>query len=322
MIEFLAFLETEILAGNTWTEVSAATRLEEIRRTYPDFKGLSFDTISGYGPHASIIHYRPDPSSPDTNSPILTDNVYLLDSGGQYLDGTTDVTRTLHYGTPDAIVKEAYTRVLMGSIDLALTVWPEGLYGSDFDARARTPIWQRGWDYNHGTGHGIGYYLSVHEGPGRITVGFSDIWTPIYEGMFFSDEPGYYEDNVYGIRLETLIQTVEADVPNHFGGKKFLGFKPATLVPFEPKLIDYSSLSTAQTTFLNSYNLRCLNEVGPYLLNIRGNQEAYDWLVARVDPIPVARALADPKTASASSLSSGFALSLLLTAIVVVKTTE
>lgn len=307
LIEFLAFFEKEIAAGNSWTEVSAATRLEEIRSTYPGFKGVSFDTISGYGPHASVIHYRPDPSSPETNSQITTDNVYLLDSGGQYLDGTTDVTRTLHYGTPSAIVKEAYTRVLMGNIDLAVTVWPDGFYGSDLDARARAPIWQNGWDYNHGTGHGIGYYLSVHEGPGNINIGFSNNWTPIHEGMFFSDEPGFYEDNVYGIRLETLVQVVEADVPNHFGGKKFLGFKPVTMVPYEPNLINYSRLSETQINFLNYYNQRCLNEVGPYLLNVRQNQEAYDWLAARV----VTRTYSS-RAAGASSLLSGSCLLSLL----------
>lgn len=304
LIEFLAFIENEVVTGNYWTEVSAATRLEEIRSSYPDFKGLSFYTISGYGAHASIIHYRPDPSSPDTNSQILTDNVYLLDSGGQYLDGTTDVTRTMHYGQPTAIMKEAYTRVLMGNIDLALTVWPEGLYGSDIDARARTPIWQNGWDYNHGTGHGIGYYLSVHEGPGRISVGYSDQYTPLYEGMFFSDEPGYYEDNVYGIRLETLVQIVVANTSNQFGGKKYVGFKPSTLVPYEPNLIDYSSLSETQINFLNYYNQRCLNEVGPYLLS-RGNQEAYDWLVARTAPV-TPRSYIMPASSSASRLSSWF----------------
>lgn len=318
LIEFLALLEKEILSGNNWTEISAAAKLEEIRSTYPDFKGISFETISAYGPHASIIHYRPDPSSPDTNSQILRDNVYLLDSGGQYLDGTTDVTRTVHYGTPKQIVIEAYTHVLMGSVDLALTVWPEGLYGSDIDVRARAPLWQKGWDYKHGTGHGIGYFLSVHEGPGRINIGFNDAYTPIYEGMFLSDEPGYYEDNSYGIRLETLVQVTEANVPNHFGNKKFLGFKPVTLVPFEPKLINYSSLSEAQIAFLNSYNQRCLSEVGPYLLNVRRNKEAYDWLAVRVDPIPSNRIKATPQTSSTSGLSSWMALSFFLTAYVAI----
>lgn len=283
LVEFLAFLENEIeVLGNTWTEITAAAKLETYRSQYPNFKGVSFDTISAVGPHGAIIHYRPEP---ETDSQITTNELYLLDSGGQYLDGTTDVTRTLHYGTPKDVEKEAYTRVLIGSIELATTVWPEGLYGSDIDARTRAILWQNGWDYNHGTGHGIGYYLSVHEGPGRINMGYNSIYTPLYEGMFFSDEPGYYEDGFYGVRLETLVGIVKVDTPNHFGGKKYIGFRPATLVPFEPRLIQQELLSPSHIDWLNAYNQRCLDEVGTYLLEVRGNQQAYDWLAARTQPI-------------------------------------
>lgn len=319
LIEFLAFLENEIAAGKQWTEVTAADRLQEIRSTYPNYKGISFDTISAVGPHASIIHYMPNRSNNETNSPINTEEVYLLDSGGQYLDGTTDVTRTLHYGTPSAIIKEAYTIVLKGNIDLAETIWPEGLYGNDFDARARAPLWKNGWDYNHGTGHGIGYYLSVHEGPGRIGMGYSSQSTPIYEGMFFSDEPGYYEDNYYGIRLETLVQVVKANTTNHFNGKKFIGFHPVTLVPYEPKLIDYDSLTLSQKNFLNKYNQRCLDEVGPYLRDIRKNQEAYDWLLARVQPILTTNPLTSASHQPALSSSLLF-LNIVLATIAVMTT--
>jgi len=277
----MAMLEKEIEGGKDWTEVSASVEIRRVRSDYEHFMGVSFDTISAVGPNAAVIHYRP---TTETNRKITKTEVYLLDSGGQYLDGTTDVTRTFHFGTPKDIEKEAYTRVLMGAIDLAMTVWPEGYYGSDLDARARAPLWQHGWDYNHGTGHGIGYFLNVHEGPGRINIGFSDIWTPLYEGMFFSDEPGYYEDGSFGIRLETLVSIVEANTTFHFNGKKYLGFKPATLVPFEPKLIKYELLSADQIKWLDAYHQRCQKETGDYLRNVRQDEQAYKWLTDRTIP--------------------------------------
>jgi len=277
VVEFAAFLEKEMEAGRQWTEVSAADKINSIRANYTNNKGLSFRTISAFGANAAVIHYRPEA---ETDTRIDTSNVYLLDSGGQYLDGTTDVTRTFHYGTPTEHVKEAYTRVLMGQIDLAQTVWTEGMYGYELDVRARYPLYQNGWDFNHGTGHGIGYYLSVHEGPGRINRGYNPTHEPLYEGMFFSDEPGYYEDGNFGIRLENLMTVVRANTTTDKWGK-FLTFRTLTLVPYEPKLINYDLLTSAQRSWLEEYNRRCLEEIGSYLHDERNNHDAYMWLVAR-----------------------------------------
>jgi Xaa-Pro aminopeptidase len=308
VVEFAASLEREVKAGAThWWELSASDRLNQIRTGYDHNKGTSFDTISASGPNGAVIHYRPAES---TNRRITTSEMYLLDSGGQYLDGTTDVTRTFHFGTPRDIEKEAYTRVLMGSIDLATTVWPDGLYGRDIDARARSPIWQNGWEYNHGTGHGIGYFMSVHEGPGRINIGYDPNHRPLQDGMFFSDEPGYYEDGEFGVRLETLVGVVKVQTPNNFGGRQYLGFLPATLVPFEPNLIKYDLLTKEQKVWLNYYHDLCRTQVGQYLQTHRpNNQTARDWLMLRTEPVPISQA---PPTLTFSlvtlALSSALAL--------------
>lgn len=289
VVEFMAFLEKEIEDGKVWNEITAATELQRIRSLYQHYRGISFDTISAVGPNGAVIHYR---AAPETNKNITKNEMYLLDSGGQYLDGTTDVTRTFHFGTPTDMEREAYTRVLMGAIDLATTIWPEGTYGRDIDARARAPIWQNGWDYNHGTGHGIGYFLSVHEGPGRINIGYVPDQEPLYEGMFFSDEPGYYEDGHFGVRLETLVGVVTANTTYNFGGKKFLAFRPATLVPFEPKMIKGEMLSRDQLEWLNNFHQLCVQQTAAYLSNVRNNQAAVDWIMARTSYISSAVNLA------------------------------
>jgi Xaa-Pro aminopeptidase len=281
--EFAAILEKEIEANRPWTEMDVMANLSKIRRGYEHNRGDSFETIAAYGSNAAIIHYT---AKPETDRRIDTSSVFLLDSGGQYLDGTTDITRTFHYGTPTDKIKEAYTRILIGQIDLATTVWPEGLYGSDIDIRARSSLWTRGWNYNHGTGHGIGYFLSVHEGPGRIGTGYSSSYSPLYEGMFFSDEPGYYEDGDFGIRLEILVLIVKANITDSFEGRKYLAFKPLTLVPYETKLINYDMLSPSHKIWLNEYNQRCRDEVGKYL-TARNKQQAYEWILARTELLPL-----------------------------------
>ncbi|KAK6985392.1 xaa-Pro aminopeptidase 1, partial [Biomphalaria glabrata] len=183
LVKFLAFLENEVKSGRDWTEVSAAQRLDNQRKTLQYNRGVSFPTIAGFGSNGAIIHYMP---LPRTNKQITTDTFFLLDSGGQYLDGTTDVTRTMHYGNPSDYEKECYTRVLMSSINLAMIKWPQGQRGGVLDTVARNPLWQVGLDYRHGTGHGIGAYLSVHEGPGGINVNSnSDPALKPYE--FYSD---------------------------------------------------------------------------------------------------------------------------------------
>lgn len=284
VIEFVTMLEKQIQDGESWTELSASNELEKRRRAAENNKGLSFATISSSGPNGAIIHYKP---SPTTDRAITTSDMYLLDSGGQYLDGTTDVTRTFHFGEPTDFEKEAYTRVLMGAIDLALAVWPVGTYGRDIDAFARGPLWSAGLNYRHGTGHGIGAFLNVHEGPGRINLGYRSTHyeSPLYPHMFFSDEPGYYEDGKFGVRLETIVMTTEVETRHNFGDTTYIGFETFTVVPFEPNLINYDLLSPAQRKFINAYHKKCDETVGKLLLE-KGNQEAYNWLKKRTAPIP------------------------------------
>ncbi|XP_070188536.1 xaa-Pro aminopeptidase 1-like isoform X2 [Littorina saxatilis] len=278
LIEFLAKIEQDVKSGKRWTEVSAAMDLKNMRFAAALNRGLSFPSISGVGPNGAIIHYRP---ANDTDRPITTTETYLLDSGGQYLDGTTDVTRTMHYGQPSAYVMECYTRVLMGAIDLAVMVWPEGLYGRQIDMAARAPLWSVGLEYRHGTGHGIGAYLSVHEGPGRISLYHEPTVNDetLYAYMFFSDEPGYYEPGRFGIRLETVVMVEPTNTTHKFGDKQFLRFKPITLVPFEPNLIDYSLLSKRQIEWLSDYHKLTQETIKPLLTTTL----AKDWLKARTN---------------------------------------
>ncbi|KAL5011137.1 hypothetical protein ScPMuIL_013442 [Solemya velum] len=279
LISFLAKLEKEVKAGVRWTEVTAAQELKKFREAQMYNRGLSFASISGSGANGAIIHYQPTNA---TDTPITTSDMYLLDSGGQYLDGTTDVTRTFHFGTPTDYEKECYTRVLMGQIDLALAQWPHGLYGRELDAFARAPLWDVGLIYRHGTGHGIGAFLSVHEGPPRISsyhpLNPNDV--PLDKHMFFSDEPGFYEDGKFGIRLENIVMVTEKDTKYKFGDAKFLGFEQITLVPYEPHLIDTGLLTDKHIAFLKQYNKDIMDKVGPKL---QSNTEAYDWLKQRVD---------------------------------------
>uniref|UniRef100_A0A2P2I282 Xaa-Pro aminopeptidase 1-like n=1 Tax=Hirondellea gigas TaxID=1518452 RepID=A0A2P2I282_9CRUS len=260
LVDFLAFLEKEIEAGNDWDEISAATKLEEYRAEQDHFVGLSFGTISAYGSNGAVIHYKP---SNLTKKKITRDSLYLLDSGGQYKDGTTDVTRTLHYGSPTEFQKEAYTRVLMGSIDLAKLVFPKGTGDISVDVLARQHLYQVGLDYNHGTGHGIGMFLNVHEAPVQLRI-YSKENHKLQLGYFFSDEPGYYKPFEFGIRLETILAVVKAQT-KYESGKDFYEFEPITLVPFEPKLINLDMLDAQQCAYLNAYHDLVRTKVGAAL---------------------------------------------------------
>merc|ERR1712241_1041883 len=202
-----------------------------------NFVGLSFDTISSVGPNAAIIHYK---ATPETSRALTTEEIYLVDSGGQYKDGTTDVTRTMHFGTPKTFEKECFTRVLKGQIRLGRTIFPAKLKGQCLDSLARLALWEVGLDYGHGTGHGVGSYLNVHEGPMGIS------WRPypddpgLQEGMILSNEPGYYMDNNFGIRIENLVRIVKAKTlygATHSPSKEFLTFENLTVVPIQVKLI-------------------------------------------------------------------------------------
>ncbi|XP_064603094.1 xaa-Pro aminopeptidase 1-like isoform X2 [Liolophura sinensis] len=294
LISFMQRLEKEVKEGKPWTEVSAAMELKKYREKQDYMKGLSFPSISGFGSNGAIIHYKP---SNVTDRTITTEGMYLLDSGGQYLDGTTDVTRTFHFGTPTDFEKEAYTLVLMGAIDLALLKWPAGLYGRDLDAVTRAPLWKAGLIYNHGTGHGIGAYLSVHEGPGRISLGYRETTyeSKLYDGMFFSDEPGYYEDGKFGVRLETIVEIVYVSTKYQYKNTKFLGFNPITLVPFEPHLINVQMMSAEQISWLNAYHKKVMDIVGKRLKD-EGLTDAYKWVEARVKPYEMPTFPSSPAT--------------------------
>ena len=274
LCRFLHWLSGAAPAG-TETEMSAAERLLALRAEHPAFRGESFPAISGAGEHGAVIHYR---VTPDSDRPIRPNEVYLIDSGAQYPDGTTDVTRTVWTGpdAPPAELRARVTRVLKGHIAIATLVFPQGVGGAHLDAFARRALWQVGLDYDHGTGHGVGSYLSVHEGP----VSLSRLAKPvaIAPGMILSNEPGLYVPGAYGIRLENLLLVQPADLPG--AAKPFLRFETLTLAPFDRGLIDPALLDAAERAWLDAYHARVAAEVGPGL-----DAAARLWLDAACLPL-------------------------------------
>ncbi|KAG2127897.1 peptidase M24, structural domain-containing protein [Suillus bovinus] len=276
LIRYFAWLEEQLNSGVELNESQAADKLEEFRSELDLFRGLSFTTISSTGPNAAVIHYSPDP---DDCAIIRKDQIYLCDSGGQYLDGTTDVTRTLHFGTPTNEEKRAFTRVLQGHISIDTAVFPNGTSGAD--SFARRALWQEGWDYRHGTGHGVGHFLNVHEGPHGIGTRIAYNSTSLKAGMTVSNEPGYYADGRYGIRIENVVIVQEADTPNNFGNG-YLCFERVTMCPIQTKLIDFSILTAQEKEWLNSYHAETLEKVGPWLCN---DSRALQWLERECSPV-------------------------------------
>jgi Xaa-Pro aminopeptidase len=261
--------------GGGETEMSAAERLLALRREEEGFRGESFPAISGAGEHGAIIHYR---VTPESNRAIRPNEVYLIDSGAQFPDGTTDITRTVWTG-PDAApddVRQRVTRVMQGHIAIATLVFPSGVSGAHVDAFARRALWAAGLDYDHGTGHGVGSYLSVHEGPVSLSRLARPV--PIAEGMILSNEPGYYLPDHYGIRLENLLLVQPADLPN--ASKPFLRFETLTLAPFDTRLLDVTMMTPAECDWLDAYHARVLAEVGPLV-----ELETREWLAAACAPM-------------------------------------
>jgi Xaa-Pro aminopeptidase len=279
---FLHFLAEAGPKGGE-TELSAAAKLLALRRQVEGFRGESFPAISGAGEHGAIIHYR---VTEETNRPIRPDEIYLIDSGAQYPDGTTDITRTVWTGPgePPAELRERVTRVLQGHIAIATLVFPLGVGGAHLDAFARRALWQVGLDYDHGTGHGVGSYLSVHEGPVSISRLARPV--PIAAGMILSNEPGYYLPGSYGIRLENLLLVQErGDFPasamaTDSARKPFMFFETLTLAPFDRRLIDPGLLATAERAWLDNYHARVLAEIGPCL-----DPPVRDWLAHACAPL-------------------------------------
>ncbi|KAL9601741.1 MAG: hypothetical protein Q9219_002352 [cf. Caloplaca sp. 3 TL-2023] len=280
--EYFAWLEEELLIKKTkLDEVDAANKLEEIRSRKDHFVGLSFDTISSTGPNAAVIHYKPERGNCSIIDPTA---VYLCDSGAQYLDGTTDTTRTLHFGEPTDLERQAYTLVLKGVIAIDRAIFPKGTSGFALDTLARQFLWREGLDYRHGTGHGVGSYLNVHEGPIGIgtRVQYSEV--PLSIGNVLSDEPGYYEDGKFGIRIENMIMTQEAKTSHKFGDKPWLGFEHVTMVPMCRKLIDERLLTQEERTWLNEYHQEVLEKTKGFF---DGDQRTLRWLERETAPIHV-----------------------------------
>ncbi|MFV2052418.1 aminopeptidase P family protein [Aliiroseovarius sp. YM-037] len=247
MVEFLCWLDAEAPKGNL-TEIDVVKKLEEFRRATNALRDISFETISATGPHGAICHYR---VSDESNLRVEPGQLLLVDSGAQYLDGTTDITRTVPVGEVGEEEKACFTRVLQGMIAMSRARWPVGLAGRDLDAIARYPLWLAGQDYDHGTGHGVGAYLGVHEGPARLSR-VSDV--ALDPGMILSNEPGYYREDAFGIRIENLLVVVEAPALPGADAREMLSFETLTYVPIDRRLIVRDDLSRAERDWLNAYH--------------------------------------------------------------------
>ncbi|HEV7275347.1 MAG TPA: aminopeptidase P family protein [Devosiaceae bacterium] len=269
MAKFLCWFDQEAPKGEL-TEIDIATALEHFRREESTLVDLSFDTIAGAGPNGASNHYR---VSRKSNRRLAAGELMLVDSGGQYLSGTTDITRTLYTGSATAEQKDRFTRVLKGMIAISVARFPKGTSGAQIDVLARQFLWQDGVTYNHGTGHGVGHFLSVHEGPAGISSRYT---TPLEPGMVLSNEPGYYKEGAYGIRIENLLLVVESAV----GGGGYLEFETLTLTPIDLRLIEPSLLTPAEREWLDRYHERVFREVGPRLQG-----EVKRWLKQATRPL-------------------------------------
>ncbi|KAI4284297.1 MAG: hypothetical protein L6R35_004936 [Caloplaca aegaea] len=280
--EYFAWLEEELVEKQSkLDEVQGANKLEEIRAKKDRFMGLSFDTISSTGPNAAVIHYQPEKGNCSVIDPTA---VYLCDSGAQYLDGTTDTTRTLHFGEPTAMEIKAYTLVLKGVIAIDRAVFPKGTSGFALDTLARQFLWREGLDYRHGTGHGVGSYLNVHEGPIGIGTRIQYSEVSLAVGNVISDEPGYYEDGNFGIRIENMVMAQEAKTNYKFGDKPWLGFEHVTMVPMCRKLIDGKLLTQEERTWLNGYHQEVYEKTRGFF---ERDERTMKWLERETRPIHV-----------------------------------
>lgn len=279
MVEFLCWFDAEcgkLLSAPTYrlSEIDIARHLESCRAATGALQDLSFDTIAGSGPNGAIVHYR---VTEDSNRHLIPGDLMLVDSGGQYLDGTTDITRTLAVGPAGTLEAECYTAVLQGLIAISRARFPRGVAGGHLDSLARNPLWLMGRDYDHGTGHGVGAFLSVHEGPQRL----SRISTvPLAEGMILSNEPGYYRDGQFGIRLENLITVRQSAVPEGGDQRDWLEFETLTLAPFDRRLILRDQLNASERDWIDSYHARVLTLLRPLL-----SERAGAWLQAACQPL-------------------------------------
>ncbi|XP_077284285.1 aminopeptidase P [Arctopsyche grandis] len=297
LAQFFSWLEDELVnKGNkSISEISAADALEKFRSQLPLYVGLSFNTISSSGPNGAVIHYDPEP---ETNRILSVDDLYLCDSGAQFWDGTTDVTRTMHFGQPTKDQIEAFTLVLKGQIALGTSVFPTRIKGNVLDTLARRYLWQKGMNYAHGTGHGIGYFLNVHEGPMGISWREMPDDPGLVSNMFLSNEPGYYENGEYGIRIEDIIRIVtlvppgdiNTDTPlprglrGNFAGQGALGFETITMSPIQRKMIDINMLTDEEIQYIDNYHSMVLKKVSPVLDSLQWGS-AKSWLAENTKPL-------------------------------------
>ena len=278
MVRFLHWLEQTVSDGKTLTEIDVVTALEAFRAATGQLMDASFDTICGSGPNGAIVHYR---VSRESNRTLRQGELLLVDSGAQYVDGTTDITRTIAIGPVDETAIRPYTLVLKGMIAISRARWPKGVTGRDLDPLARIGLWQAGFDYDHGTGHGVGVYLNVHEGPQRLSRRGGEV--ALEPGMILSNEPGYYSTGHFGIRIENLIAVTEPSVPDG-GERPMLGFETLTLTPIDRRLIDRALLGPEDAAWLDAYHARVLVEIGP-ALDSQQDAAALDWLTVNCGPL-------------------------------------
>lgn len=273
MIRFLSWLDQEVAAGRLHDEATLAEQLLHYRQQDPRFVDISFDTISAAGSNAAMCHYnhknQPAPKALSLNS------LYLVDSGGQYLDGTTDITRTVAIGQPSDEMKRMFTLVLKGHINIATARFPKGTCGYQLDSFARQPLWQHGYDFDHGTGHGVGHFLNVHEGPQNISK--RPIEVALQPGMIVSNEPGYYQDGGYGIRIENLELVTPIATQ---GDRESYGFTSLTRCPIDLRCIDSRLLSDAEIQWLNAYHQQVRDTLLP---QVEG--DLADWLTQATRPL-------------------------------------
>ncbi len=273
LARFLAWLDGVTGDGHV-SETMAGDRLEAVRREQEGFRGLSFPTISAAGPHGAIVHYR---ATPATDRPLSRGTLYLVDSGAQYVDGTTDVTRTVAIGDPSAEMRDRFTRVLQGHIAIATSRFPEGTTGPHLDTLARTALWRAGLDYDHGTGHGVGSYLNVHEGPQRISKLANKV--PLQPGMVVSNEPGYYKTDAYGIRIENLVVVVRVPAPDG-AERPLLGFETLTLAPIDRRMMEPGLMTSSEVAWVDGYHARVREVLMPDL-----DAETAAWLAQATRPL-------------------------------------
>lgn len=269
--KFLHWLSIEGPKGGL-DEMAAEKKIREFRNVNGDLLDLSFDTISAAGPNGAICHYK---LTPETNRPIEVNSVFLIDSGGQYVDGTTDITRTVAIGDPGEEAKDRFTRVLKGHIALATAKFPKGTTGTELDSFARRPLWDAGLDYDHGTGHGVGVHLAVHEGPGRISKALNPV--ALKPGMIYSNEPGYYKAGEYGIRIENLVIVKKEDLGPE---QEMMGFETITFAPIDKNMIKPGLLTADEKNWFNGYHAEVWEKLSPLI-----EGEAKDWLKEATSPL-------------------------------------